>query len=319
MSRRRSGAAWCCVLVVVVACRGKLNAAEVEQEGARREAAYQARIRQPDSTWAPVARWILPRFLSEVSGLALMPDQRIIAHDDEFGRLSIIDPRRGVVDATFQLEGGNTRDDFEGITRVGDAFYMITSHGRIYIFGEGQDRTTVPFRIVDTRLGEECEFEGIVYDPSTTDLILPCKRVAEKKLRDQLVLYRVATPLGESPVSERVIIPIERVADAGSWKTIHPTDIARDPTSGNYVIIAAPERAVIEITPSGDVVRAASLPGQHEQPEGIAMTNNGVLIVSDEAVSRPAAITLYRWPPRETLVPDSTARDSLSAPRGAVP
>jgi hypothetical protein len=53
---------------------------------------------------------------------------------------------------------------------------------------------------------------------------------------------------------------------------------------------------VLVITPDGAVVSVRSLPPGHDQPEGIAITADSILIVSDEAVRKPAAITLYRWP-----------------------
>jgi len=62
------------------------------------------------------------------------------------------------------------------------------------------------------------------------------------------------------------------------------------------VLIAAQEKGLVEITPFGDVVRTMPLPGAHGQAEGVALTRDGLLIVGDEATSRPAALTLYRWP-----------------------
>jgi uncharacterized protein YjiK len=59
------------------------------------------------------------------------------------------------------------------------------------------------------------------------------------------------------------------------------------------------EKAMVEITPKGDVVFARSLHGRHAQPEGVAITKDGLLLISDEAGKRsgsPAALTVYRWP-----------------------
>jgi uncharacterized protein YjiK len=63
------------------------------------------------------------------------------------------------------------------------------------------------------------------------------------------------------------------------------------------VLISARHNAIIELTPAGQIVRAAKIPGEHNQPEGIAITKDNILIVSDEANKKPAAITLYRWRP----------------------
>jgi len=39
------------------------------------------------------------------------------------------------------------------------------------------------------------------------------------------------------------------------------------------------------------------LPGDHRQAEGIAITKDSLMIVSDEANVTPPKITLYRWRP----------------------
>ena len=83
---------------------------------------------------------------------------------------------------------------------------------------------------------------------------------------------------------------------ANGWKGLHPSDITIDPLTGNYVLIASEEKAIISITPAGAVVFVRALPRLHDQPEGVAITKDGILIVSDEAGQRPAFVTLYRWP-----------------------
>ena len=92
-------------------------------------------------------------------------------------------------------------------------------------------------------------------------------------------------------------IPMAQVVGSNDWKRLHPSDITIDPTTGNYVLISSQEKALVEITPAGEVDRSEALPGKHQQPEGVAITKDSILIVSDEAKKKPASITLYRWRP----------------------
>jgi uncharacterized protein YjiK len=92
-------------------------------------------------------------------------------------------------------------------------------------------------------------------------------------------------------------IPLAEVIGSNDWKGFHPSDMTIDPTTGNYVIISSHEKGLVEITPAGLVDRAEPLPGKHQQPEGVAITKDNLLIVSDEGSKKPAAITLYRWRP----------------------
>jgi uncharacterized protein YjiK len=251
-----------------------------------------------DDPTEPLALWILPREIGEVSGLALTSDGRLLAHGDEWGQVYVIDPRGGALLKRFSIgaTGGDTRADFEGITVVGERIFMVASNGMLYEFAEGAEGERVGFVVHDTRLGKECEFEGVAFDSTQGIVVLPCKNVGTKDLRDNLVLYRWRLAGGGDSTLAPLIIPLSQVIGSNSWKDLHPSDVTVDPATGNYVLIAAQEKALIEITPLGDVVRATSLPGKHRQAEGVALTRDGILIVGDEATTRPASLTLYRWP-----------------------
>lgn len=305
------------VFVTLASCRGDAEAAAtaLRRERDQRTARLTSKLAaSATSDSAPLARWILPDDLAEISGLVLTPDGRLFAHDDEAGHISVIDPLTGLVSKAFDLKGKDAADDFEGITLVDDTFYMVTSNGKIYAFSEGRNNRSVEFRTFGTRLGKECEFEGITYDPQASQLVMPCKRSAHKKLRDQVVIYRVPLPLGDAqPVFQS--IPIDDFRGTHQWKQLEPTDIVRDSVTGNYLMVAAPQKALIELSPTFEVLRAVPLPARHDQPEGIAITPNRVLIISDEAREHPATITLYRWPLSSptppTPPPTASTRDTL--------
>ena len=92
-------------------------------------------------------------------------------------------------------------------------------------------------------------------------------------------------------------VPIEDISGSNKWKDFHVSDITIDPFTKNYVMISSREKGLLVMTPDGDVVRSAPLPGDHRQPEGVAITKDSLLLISDEVNGRPAAITVYRWRP----------------------
>ena len=246
----------------------------------------------------PLALWLLPRELGEVSGLALTSDGRVLAHGDEWAQVYVIDPRGGALLKRFSIgaTGGDARADFEGITVVGERIFMAASNGTLFEFAEGADGERVGFVVHDTRLGKECEFEGVAFDSTQGILVLPCKNVRTRNLRDHLVLYRWRLEESGDSALAPLTVPLRNVIGSNKWKELHPSDVTVDPATGNYLLIAAQEKALIEITPVGDVVRAIPLPGKHKQAEGVALTRDGILIVGDEGTTRPASLTLYRWP-----------------------
>ena len=242
-----------------------------------------------------LARWVLPRDLDEISGMTLTSAGRLLAHGDERAQVSEIDYRRGVITKQFVVGRPTIKADIEGIAAVHDAVFLLASNGTLYEFREGENGQRVGYITADTRLGKECEFEGLAFDPSINSLLLACKNVELKQSRDSMVIYRWKLQSGGQRLS-KLTIPLTRILPAIGEKELHPSDITVDPRTGNYVIIASIEEAMVEITPAGEVVFARKLVGQHNQPESIAITKDGILIIGDEAGRRPAVITLYRWP-----------------------
>lgn len=288
---------------LLLACRANGDLSEAQaKELAERERRLTERLASPGSDSGPLARWMLPAQLVEISGLALTADGKLLAHNDEQAIVSVIDPRRGVVLKQFTVGDKPLRGDFEGIAVSGAEIFLMASNGTIYRFREGNDGDRVPYAMIDTKLGRECEFEGIAIDPDGV-ILLVCKTVAKKGPRDQLVIYRWDPRVSRASV---LGIPYASAIGNNGWKALHPSDIAIDPATRNYVVIAAQEKALIVVTPEGQVVRSGPLPEPSRQAEGVAIGSDGVLYVSDEGSTSAATISLYRWPLPEV------ASDALS-------
>jgi hypothetical protein len=244
----------------------------------------------------PLARWVMPLVLSEISGLALTSDGRLLAHGDEVGRVFEIDYRRGVILKRFTLGNPTVHDDFEAIAVAGQRLFLLASNGRLYEFREGKDGERVPYTVLDTRLGHECEFESAAFDPAANALVLVCKHVAIKSLKDFVVLYRWNLDDRAAARITQIKVPLSEVIGANPWKAFYPSDVAVDPHTGNYVIIASHQQGLLSLTPEGVVLFSRPLPEGHAMAEGVAITQDSLLIISDEATRTPAAVTLYRWP-----------------------
>lgn len=294
--------AWRIALLTAVAatasCRPKEEAKKVQAaELAGRQKRLVQRLAAADADTSgqkPVARWIMPEELNEISGLALTPDGRLLAHDDEIGKVYEIDPRRGEILKSFML-GNGPHADFEAIAIAGNDIYLLASKGLLFRFREGANGASVPYTVHDTHLGKECELEGAVFEPDSAWLVLPCKTVHVKHLRDQLVLFRWRIGASDSTAVSMLTVPLDQVIGNNKWKEFRPSDITIDPVTGHYVMVSALEKGFVEMTPEGQVVRSQPLPGNHHQAEGIAISKDSILMVSDEATTKPAAITLYRW------------------------
>ncbi|HEV7387665.1 MAG TPA: SdiA-regulated domain-containing protein [Gemmatimonadaceae bacterium] len=276
----------------------RAKAAQLGGITATRRRELQHRIAQVDGSsdkTAPVAQWIMPAQLREISGLALTSRGTVLAHDDNSGRIYEIDPRTGVLLKGFSLTG-NQKEDFEAITIAGNDIYLMASDGKLFRFREGADGQQVQFQLFDSGLKKDCEFESLVYESDSTRLLMACKRLLDKQAAKELVIYRLPLPLNRATITA-MRVPLSDVVGTNGWKDFRPSDMTIDPNTRNYVIIASHEKGLVVLTPDGEVVRSEPLPGDHRQPEGVAITRDSILMVSDESNVKPAAITLYRWRP----------------------
>src|SRR4051812_19974544 len=93
----------------VAGCRetSEAKAAQVNAVRATRQRELARRIAAADenpSVNAPLAMWLMPPGLHEISGLALTSRGTILTHDDNIGRVYEIDPKSGILLKAFSLE-----------------------------------------------------------------------------------------------------------------------------------------------------------------------------------------------------------------------
>ena len=300
MTSRRGLVLILCAMPCLAACREtpRARAAELQKIAAARKQELARRIATADANpnkSLALAMWIMPPQLREISGLVLTSRGTVLTHDDNAGRVSEIDPKTGILLKSFSLLG-NQKEDFEAITIAGNDIYLMASDGKLFRFREGADGQQVQFIMFDTRLGKKCEFESLAYESDSSRLVMVCKRILDKQSPQDLVIYRMPLPLDRATFSI-LQVPLHEVIGSNKWKNFRPSDITIDPFTRNYVIIASHEKGLLVLTPDGDVVRSEPLPGEHNQPEGVAITRDSILLISDEANVKPAAITLYKWRP----------------------
>jgi len=242
-----------------------------------------------EATQLDVVRWSLPDKLREISGLALTRDQRLLAVTDEEAIVYEYDYDRGRLVKAFALGEPTLRDDFEGIAVLNDTVWLMNSKGDVYSAPEGEDGERVAYEKHKFVFKDKCELEGLTADEDQNALILICKDAKKKK--DRLMFeWSMA---GESTKTR---LPEEAIAARLAQKRIHPSGIEIDPASGNLWVVMARERAVIELTRDGtfiDVIMRLDS-SHHRQAEGITITNDGRLLIADEANDRRAMLSIYR-------------------------
>jgi uncharacterized protein YjiK len=246
----------------------------------------------------PQHRWELPGRLREISGLAQVPGDRLFAHDDERAVIYEIGYQEGRLLKAFAMGEHPVNADFEGIAFAEDRFYLVTSDGRIYESREGDDDDRMLFNTYGTGVGTQCEVEGLAFEPADRTLLLACKTPRVEEIEDFVAVYRFSLESREV-VDPPLLVPLDAITSQIDGKSFRPSGIERHPLTGHYVIVAAQQSAVAEITPGGRVVTVLELrPGNHRQVEGITFLNDGTLVLADEGGRGHARLTMYPPPSR---------------------
>jgi uncharacterized protein YjiK len=238
-------------------------------------------------------QWALPDKLREISGLTLTSDQRLLAVADEEAIIYEIDTSDGRLVKAFAIGEPTLRGDFEGIAVLADKVWLVDSDGRLYSFVESANGQRVSHQRIKTGLDDECEFEGLTGDARSGHLLLVCKESRKKKKGLRLFEWLVA----DDDKQEAVVtdLPEDAMSEAIGEKRVNPSGISIDPATGNLFIVAAKQHAVFELSRDGrliDVIMRLDK-RRHRQPEGIAITADGRLIIADEAGNGSARLTIY--------------------------
>lgn len=242
----------------------------------------------------PADRWELPNGLDEVSGLATDSPDRLFAHGDERAEIFELDRTGHRILSRFIFGDPAARSDFEGIAVAEERLFLVNSDGVLYAGRRGLNGERVPFVTYATGLGSLCEVEGVAYDPTGPSLLLVCKEARTARLRNRLAIFRWSIDRRTLFPNPAVLIDARPIARMAGQKSLHPSEITRDPGTGHLLVLAGRERVLIELTPDGQVVHVSRLRRSlHRQPEGLGITLDGSLLIADEAAGKHATLTTY--------------------------
>ena len=247
---------------------------------------------------APEQQWRLPAKLNEISGLAVSPDRRVFAHDDETAIIYEIDAAAGRLIKNFALGDPIEAGDFEGIAITPDGqFYLITSRGLLYSFREAADGAHAEFDTIDLGLHRTCEVEGLAYLAAEESLIIACKRMNDRAMRNTVSLYAWRLSAPDAPAAPWLALPEANIAARAGVERFRPSSVEIDTASGRILLLSANDGALAELDANGAVLSARALGPRHAQAEGVTIAPDGALIISDEAAGGQATLSRYARAP----------------------
>ncbi|MBV6522827.1 MAG: hypothetical protein MNPFHGCM_02977 [Gemmatimonadaceae bacterium] len=244
---------------------------------------------------AGAMRVFLPADLREVSGLAVTLEGRVLAHADEVGVVTQIDPGTGTAIKHFALGQQPPRGDFEGIAVAGERIFLVTSDGRLFETREGADGSSMPFTVTDTGFGKLCEIEGLAWEPTEGVLLLGCKQPRVRETPRLLTLFRWSVEHGRAASPDRLTVDLTGLMSTTAASSVRVSSVDLDPRTGHLFAIAGPRWQVVELTIEGRAVGATALDRRlHPQPEGLVFLGDSVLLIADEGGRDRGMLTRYR-------------------------
>jgi uncharacterized protein YjiK len=233
----------------------------------------------------PAALRSLPSNLREISGLAVSPQGRLFAHDDESAEVSEIDPATGKRLRRFGPGRLTINGDYEGLAIADGRLFIISSEGTILEFSLAEDGARSEYVRHQTGLARVCDVEGLAHDERSSALLVLCK-----------TMYAGGPPgIYAFDLETRQLQPNPRFAvRLASGESLNPSGLAVHARTGHLLLVAASQRMVVELDRTGNVVASQQLDRRrHPQAEGIEFLPDGSLVISDEAPRGRAQLTIY--------------------------
>jgi uncharacterized protein YjiK len=239
-------------------------------------------------------QFVLPKKLSEASGLAFTSDGRLFSHGDERGVVYQIDYSNGTIIKQFSLGKFGVNEDFEDIAIVGKRFFVVASNGVIFEFAEGENGERVQFKKYETFLSAKNDVEGLVYDPTTNALLLACKGSPGKGYNDFKAIYSFSLKSKELQKKPRFLISMTEVTKESVGAEFKPSGIALHPKTKTFFIIAAHGESIIELSSEGKLLGQQTIhPKANPHPEGIAFAPDLTLVLCNDGQGKNGSISLY--------------------------
>ena len=237
----------------------------------------------------PAGKWALSDSLAEISGIAFLKNERLLAIEDIHPilyELKLGDSLGAIVKKNQFRESDKEKFDFEDIAIVRDTVYALWSHGAIFKI-VNQKKGIISER-TKTWLKKENNTEGLAYDPVSDNLLVACKDDAglddvKKSTRAIFEFDTKADSLKPDPFMLINKSDFENVA--GEKIDFYPAAIAVHPLTHDIFIISTKDtKCIAQFTHDGklkafDYIDKEMLP----QPEGICFDAKGNLYISTEA------------------------------------
>ncbi len=235
--------------------------------------------------------WLLPDVLKEISGISRIDADHFACVQDERGTVYIYNIRTSSIDKEIAFAG---KGDYEGIAIAGQNMYILQANGSIFEISN-YTKTDPAVKLYKTHLGKKQDSESLAFDKKNNRLLIAVKS-GELDGPDYKGIY--AFDLRTKTMNTKPVFRIDlRDPVFGDEKSpgnaIHPSDMEVHPATGYIYIIEGTKPKLLILKPDGAVQSLFKLKGnEFSQPEGISISPEGLIYISNEGKDNPGNILL---------------------------
>jgi uncharacterized protein YjiK len=262
----------------------------------------------------PDARYKLPAYLEEISGLSYYGKGKIACVQDEKALIYIWNLEKEKIIEKYDF-GDDA--DYEDITVVGKTAYILRNNGSIYRIKnfKKKDRKVKKYK---TELKAKNDTEGMAFDPRANALLIACKGspsiekenpyegykaiykfdLEEEKLVTRphflIDLDRLDSYIDRSVFTKLSVKVAKSLRLIESETSFKPSGIAIHPQDDEIYIISSVGKLLIILNREGKVQDVKELdPKIFRQPEGICFSPTGDMFISNEGQGGKGYILKY--------------------------
>jgi len=239
-----------------------------------------------------IKKWIMPKELTEISGLSFKDEKQFACVQDEVGKIFIYNTASSSVEKEISF---GTAGDYEGLAVVDKTIWVLRADGKLFEVSD-LDASKPTVKEYSTHLTIKQDSEGLCYDKKNNRLLIAIKG-NEAGTEDYKGIY--SFDLGSKKMYQQPAFKINLLdkvfGNNGSGKkkkgAINPSGIVIHPVTGDIYIIDGRNPQLLIIDASGEIKNLYQLSSKDfSQPEGIAFNSAGDLFIANEGTNQPGNI-----------------------------
>ncbi len=259
----------------------------------------------------PSQTFSLPAELEEISGLAHYQGSDILAVQDELGILYQFNLDQQKI--IRKIEFGKDRD-YEGVAFNDGHAYILERDGDLHVVNDFSADVVASDKF-ETEFSYRNNTEGICYDPvSGRLLITPKERGLEAANRTENRRGVYAFDLSENRLLPDPVYYVDEedlgevIYERAERRLMKPSAIAVEPQTGHIFVLSSVGQVLVVLDRQSHILHVEILRrNDFKQPEGIAFTAEGDLLISNEGQGSGANLLRFIRQSDVTTDPQNTA------------